>query len=61
MILLIINFKNAFNKLKDVHTINTRNATAGNVYIPFLNTTRYGLKSIHRKSIENWNYLAKHN
>ena len=48
-------FKHTFNKLKDVHTINTRNARAGNIYIPFLKTTRYGLKSI-----ENWNYFTKH-
>ena len=40
--------------------INTRNARAGNIYIPFLKTTRYGLKSIYRKSIENWNYFTKH-
>ena len=30
------------------------------IYIPFLKTTRYGLKSIYRKSIENWNYFTKH-
>ena len=53
-------FTNTFNKLKDVHTINTRNAMAGNVYIPLLKTTRYGLKSIYRKSIENWNYLTRY-
>ena len=47
-------FKNTFNKLKDVHTIYTRNAILGNVYIPFLKTTRYGFKSIYRKSIENF-------
>ena len=43
-------FKNTFNKLKDFHTLNTKNAMAGNVYIPFLKTS---LKSIYRKSIEN--------
>ena len=31
------------------------------IYIShFLKTTRYGLKSIYRKSIENWNYFTKH-
>ena len=53
-------FNNTFNKLKDVHTINTRSAIAGNLYVPFSNTTRYGLNSIYRKSIDNWNFFVKH-
>ena len=39
-------FNNTFMKLKDVHTISTRNANADNLHIPYSNTTRYGLNSI---------------
>ena len=40
---LPISFNNTFIKLKYVHTISTRNANAGNLHIPYSNTTRYGL------------------
>ena len=52
-------FNNAFVKVKDVHTITTRNANVGNLFIPYSNTTRYGLNSIYRKSIVAWNYFTK--
>ena len=46
-------------KLKDVHTISTRNVNADNLHIPYSNTTRYGLNSIYRKSIDTLNYFTK--
>ena len=52
-------FNNAFVKVKDIHTITTRNANEGNLFIPYSNTTRYGLNSIYRKSIVSWNYFTK--
>ena len=31
----------------------------GNLYKPYTNTTRYGLNSIYRKSIDAWNHFNK--
>ena len=50
-------FNNAFVKVKDIHTITTRNATVGNLLMPYSNTTSYGLN--YRKSLVSWNYFTK--
>ena len=52
-------FNNTFSELKDIHSIETRISNAGNLYTPYTNTTRYGLNSIYRKSIDAWNHFNK--
>ena len=42
-----------------VHIIKTGISSAGNLYIPHTNTTRHGLNSIYRKSIDAWNHYIK--
>ena len=51
-------FNNTSIKVKDVHTITTRNANVGNLHIPYSHTTRYGLNS-NRNSIDTWKYFTK--
>ena len=46
--------------IKNVHSINTRKAIAGDIFTPFTNTTKYGLNSIYRKSIDTWNHFTKY-
>ena len=53
-------FNNTFVKVKDIHTITTRNAV-GNLFIPYSNTTRYGLNSIYRKLIVSFTKQLKEN
>ena len=54
-------FNNTFCKVNQIHEIPTRNSTMGSLFIPHINTTKYGLNSIYRKSIEAWNYFIKEN
>ena len=48
-------FDNTFVKLDEMTSIDTRNSTLGCIFIPSVNSTRYGLNSIIRKSIVSWN------
>ena len=52
-------FDNTFVKLDEMNSINTRNSTLGCIYIPRVNSTRYGLNSIIRKSTVSWNYYTQ--
>ena len=54
-------FENYFNTTKHLYNcdLRTRNSEAGCVFIPFVNTTKYGLNSIKRKAIIAWNHLAR--
>ena len=52
-------FDNTFVKLDEMNSINTRNSILGCIYIPRVNSTRYGLSSIIRKSTVSWNYYTQ--
>ena len=52
-------FDDTFVKLDEMTSINTRNSTLGCIFTPSVNSTRYGLNSIIRKSIVSWNYYAQ--
>ena len=54
-------FNNTFCKTSQIHSNETRNATAGSLHKFCINSTKYGLNSIYRKSIESWNYFIKVN
>ena len=51
-------FENIFTKAES-HKINTRNAIEGSLSIPKYNSTTYGLKSIYKQCIDNWNQMIK--
>ena len=57
--LLPICFDDYFTRIHDVHTNNTISSDLGCLFIPFLTTTRYGLNSITRHCIDNWNFFSK--
>ena len=52
-------FDNTFNKVKDIHTLLTRNANDGSIALPMCNSTTYGLKKIYKLCIDNWNTITK--
>ena len=53
-------FNGYFTKINEVHSIETISSKLGCLYTPRFATTRYGLNSITRKCIVNWNFFAKH-
>ena len=50
---------NRFNKVNDIHSIFTRNARDGSLVLPTCNSTNYGLKSIYKLCVDNWNTMTK--
>ena len=52
-------FDSYFRTLKEAYPIGTKNAKLGCLFIPFVSTSRYGLRSITRQSILSWNSLCK--
>ena len=50
-------FNNYFTTCKDLHTINTRSASKGHIFVPDVDTVTYGRKSIKHQAILSWNYL----
>ena len=52
-------FDNTFVKLDEMTSINTRNSTLGCIFIPSVNSTKYGLNSIIRKSIVSWDTMHR--
>ena len=56
-------FDNTFIKLSDVgskdNIINTINSDLGCLFLPTVNSTKYGLNSVYRNSIISWNFYVK--
>ena len=52
-------FEGYFSLLSDIHTVNTRQSSLGCIYVNHNNTVRYGLNSITKKSIIDWNFFCK--
>ena len=52
-------FDNTFNKVNDIHSILTRNAKDGSLILPSCNSTKYGLKSIYKLCVDNWNSITR--
>ena len=52
-------FENYFNRSKEVHSISTRSATLGCIFVSHSATVSYGLNSITNQCISNWNNLSK--
>ena len=52
-------FDDYFSRISDVHSTNTITSTLGCLFTPFLSTTRYGLHSITRHCIDDWNFFSK--
>ena len=57
---LPISFDNFFIQASEIHSINTRSANAGQLYVHSINTEMYGRNSTKYKSIQLWNNLTKH-
>ena len=53
------NGNNYFIKINQIHNINTTNSDLGCVFTTHSNTTRFGLHSITRKCIEDWNNISR--
>ena len=51
-------FENTFTKAGSVHSFLTRNASDGSLTIHRFNSTTYGLKSMYKQCINNWNTLT---
>ena len=54
------NFNDFFQYAADVHTIKTRYATSGQLYVHEINTELYGRNSIKYNSIQIWSFFTKH-
>ena len=52
-------FDTYFQLIKQVHSIDTRLSQLGCLFVPHYSTTKYGLNSITKKSIDSWNLLTK--
>ena len=52
-------FDDYFTKINDIHSNNTISSDLGCLFTPFLSTTRYGLNSITRHCIDDWNFYSK--
>ena len=48
-----------FKQCKTNHNLNTRSAECGLLFHPFVESTKYGKKSIKISSIKSWNFFAK--
>ena len=53
-------FHDYFQLTRNLHPCNTRGSDFGCIFVPFNNTIRYGINSITRTCIQNWNDIAKH-
>ena len=51
-------FSETFQRVDNVHKINTRQASAGLLYPPKYNSITYGHKSIYNKCINSWNKIT---
>lgn len=52
-------FQNYFKQTKEIHSINTKSATLGCLFLSHSGTIRYGINSITNKCISNWNDITK--
>ena len=52
-------FDNYFTPLNMLSNLTTRNSTAGCLFIPHVNSVRYGRNSIKVKSITTWNFFVR--
>ena len=52
-------FNNYFITCEDLHTITTRNALKGYIFVPDVDTVSYGRKSIKHQAILSWNHLSE--
>ena len=53
-------FDGYFTRINEVHSIDTISSKLGCLYTPLFSTTRYGMNSITRKCIENWNFFSRY-
>ena len=56
---LPICFDDYFKKADQVHSIGTKGAKLGCLFVPSVSTIKYGIQSITRQSILSWNTLCK--
>ena len=52
-------FSDFFTLISQVGNKSTRNSNLGCLFVNHSNTTKYGLNSINRKCINNWNFLTR--
>ena len=52
-------FKEYFKPLKNLHNINTRSSKMGCLFVPRYFSTRYGLNSLTKKCILDWNNFSR--
>ena len=51
-------FHDYFKHTRDIHSLNTKSAESGCLFVTTCNTVRYGLNSITRTCISNWNDIT---
>ena len=51
-------FNSYFTRIRDIHEITTKNSHLGCLFTTFATTTKYGLNSITRKCLLNWNEMT---
>ena len=51
-------FTKTFIRTSEQYAYKTRQATTGKLYIPYYNTTTFGLKCIYKRCIDSWNELS---
>ena len=52
-------FNTYFTRINEIHNIQTTSSRLGCLYLPHFATTKYGINSITRKCIVNWNYVTR--
>ena len=52
-------FHDYFKQTTEVHSMRTKSASSGCIHVTSCNTTRYGLNSVARKCIDDWNKISK--
>ena len=50
-------FSDFFNKTNDFYSISTRNSKKGKLYVPYVNSVRYGRHSIKHSCVLSWNRI----
>ena len=53
-------FINYFTRTNEIHQIQTTSSRLGCLFLPRFATTKYGINSITRKCIINWNYFTRY-
>ena len=53
-------FNTYFTKINDVHNIQTISSGLGCLYLPHFASTKYGINSITRKCIVDWNHFTRY-